>query len=179
MKNHPSLDKVDQSLLEILSCYEHLTVLELWWEMGEAGAAAKISKEEVLSRLETLETLGFVERITTGKGWTRWAFVKEKGGKPMSKKLSEQSKTKVKKVSFAFFAPEAHQVTLAGDFNGWDINSLPMKKNRKGTWETQVALSSGRHEYLFWVDGVWQEDPKADDRVANPFGSQNSVRTVG
>ena len=97
----------------------------------------------------------------------------------MSKKLSEQSKTKGKKVSFAFFAPEAHQVTLTGDFNGWDINSLPMKKNRKGTWETQVALSSGRHEYLFWVDGVWQEDPKADDRVANPFGSRNSVRTVG
>jgi 1,4-alpha-glucan branching enzyme len=97
----------------------------------------------------------------------------------LSKKLSEQSKTKAKKVSFAFFAPEAHQVTLTGDFNGWDINSLPMKKNRMGTWETQVALPSGRHEYLFRVDGVWQEDPEADGRVANPFGSQNSVRMVG
>jgi hypothetical protein len=179
MKNHPSLDQVDQSLLEILSGYECLTVLQLWWEMGEAEAAAKISKEEVLSRLETLETLGFVERLTTGKGWTRWAFVKEKGEIPLSKKLSEQSKTRAKKVSFEFFAPEAHQVALAGDFNGWDVNSVPMKRNRSGTWETRVALSSGRHEYLFWVDGVWQEDPEADDRVANPFGSRNSVRTVG
>ena len=178
MKNIPSPDKIDQSLLKILSSYEHLTTLELWWEMGEAGAAAKISKEEVLSRLESLEALGFVERLTTGKGWTRWTYVKEKGEIPMSKKLSEQ-KTKAKKVSFAFFAPKAHQVTLTGDFNGWDINSLPMKRNRNGIWETQVALSSGRHEYLFRVDGVWQEDPKADDRVANPFGSQNSVRTVG
>ena len=179
MKNHPSLDKVDQSLLEILSLHEHLTVFELWREMGEAGIAAETSKEEVLSRLEALWTLGFVERLTTGKGWTRWAFVRKIGEEPLSRKLSEQSKTKAEEVSFAFFAPEAHQVTLAGDFNGWDVNSLPMKRNRNGIWETQVALSSGRHEYLFWVDGVWQEDPKADDRVANPFGSQNSVRTVG
>ena len=178
MKNPPSLDRVDQSLLEILSFYKHLTVLELWWEMDEAGIAAETSKEEVLSRLEALGTLGFVERLTTGKGETRWAFVKKKREKPLSKKLSEQSKTKAKKASFAFFAPEAHQVTLTGDFNGWDVNSLPMKRNRSGTWETRVALSSGRHEYLFWVDGAWQEDPKAEDRVANPFGSQNSVRTV-
>jgi 1,4-alpha-glucan branching enzyme len=146
--------------------------------MGEAGTAEETSKEEVLSRLEALGTLGFVERLTTRKGETRWAFVNKKGGKPMFKKLSGQSKTKAKKVSFALFAPEAHQVTLVGDFNGWDINSLPMKRNRSGTWETRVVLSSGRHEYLFWVDGVWQEDPKADDRVANPFGSRNSVRTV-
>ena len=147
--------------------------------MGETGIAAETSKEEVLSRLEALGTLGFVERLTTGKGWTRWAFVKKKGEKPLSRKLSEQSKTKAEKVSFAFFAPKAHQVALAGDSNGWDVNFLSMKRNRSGTWETRVALLSGRHEYLFWVAGVWQEDPKADDRVANPFGSRNSARTVG
>ena len=87
MKNQPSLDKVDQSLLEILSFYEHLTILELWWEMGEAGAAAKISKEEVLSRLETLETLGFVERLTTSKGETCWAFVKRERRKTIVQKV--------------------------------------------------------------------------------------------
>jgi len=77
MKNCQSLDNIDQSLLEILSFYEHLTVLELWWEMGEAGIASETSKEELLRRLETLETLGFVERFTTSKGEMCWAFVKK------------------------------------------------------------------------------------------------------
>jgi four helix bundle protein len=36
-----------------------------------------------------------VERLTIGKGETRWAVVKEKGEIPLSKKLSEQSKVKI------------------------------------------------------------------------------------
>jgi hypothetical protein len=62
---------------------------------------------------------------------------------------------------------------LAGDFNNWDVNNLPMKKDNKGTWEASFALTPGRYEYRLWVDEVWLDDPNAQERVENPFGSQN------
>jgi hypothetical protein len=37
---------------------------------------------------------------------------------------------------------------------------------------------SGRHEYLFVVDGQWLPDPKAKESVQNPFGGRNSVLVV-
>lgn len=38
----------------------------------------------------------------------------------------------------------AEKVLLAGDFNGRDVNNLPMKKDKKGTWKVGVSLSPGR-----------------------------------
>ncbi len=96
----------------------------------------------------------------------------------MKKKLSEEPKPKTKKVQFKLLAPEAKRVFLVGDFNNWDVDNLPMKKTNKGTWEASFALPPGRHEYRFWVDGVWYDDPNAQERVENPFGSQNCVTFI-
>ena len=96
----------------------------------------------------------------------------------MKKTLRKKSKSKTKKIEFTLYAPEAQRVTLAGDFNDWDVNALPMKKDSKGTWGASVALPPGRVEYRFWVDGVWHDDPNAHERVENPFGSQNCVRIM-
>lgn len=96
----------------------------------------------------------------------------------MKKESSEKAKSKSKKVQFNLYAPEAERVFLAGDFNNWDFNDLPMKKAKKGTWEANFALPPGRYEYRFRVDGVWHDDPNATERVENPFGSQNSVRIM-
>ncbi len=96
----------------------------------------------------------------------------------MKKKLSKETKLKTKKVQFNLFAPEAGRVFLAGDFNNWDVDNLPLKKANKGTWEVSIAISPGRYEYRFWVDGVWHDDPNAQERVGNPFGSQNCVRII-
>ena len=96
----------------------------------------------------------------------------------MKKKLSEEAKPKAKKVRFNLYAPDAERVFLAGDFNNWDVHNLPMKKDNKGTWEASFALPAGRYEYRFWVDEVWLDDPNAQERVENPFGSQNCVRMM-
>jgi 1,4-alpha-glucan branching enzyme len=96
----------------------------------------------------------------------------------MKKKLLGETKPKTKKVQFNLFAPDAKRVFLAGDFNNWDVDNLPMKKANKGTWETSFALPTGRHEYRFCVDGVWYDDPNAHERVENPYGSQNCVRLI-
>jgi 1,4-alpha-glucan branching enzyme len=98
--------------------------------------------------------------------------------KKMKKKLSEEAKPKTKKVRFNLYAPGAERVFLAGDFNHWDVHNLPMKKDKKGTWEASFALPTGRYEYRFWVDEVWLDDPNAQERVENPFGSQNCVRMM-
>ncbi len=96
----------------------------------------------------------------------------------MEKKLSKEAKPKTKKVRFNLYAPEAERVILAGDFNNWDVNNLLMKKDKKGAWEASFALSPGKYEYRFRVDGVWHDDPNTHERVENPFGSQNSIRIV-
>jgi len=97
----------------------------------------------------------------------------------MKKKLSEEAKPKTKKARFNLYAPGAKRAFLAGDFNNWDVHSLPMERDRKGTWEVNFALPAGRYEYRFWVDEVWQDDPDAQERVENPFGSRNCVRMMG
>jgi 1,4-alpha-glucan branching enzyme len=101
------------------------------------------------------------------------------GGRMMPKKTSKETKTKTKSVRFDLFAPEAQAVSLAGDFNAWDASRLPMKKDKHGTWKAIVSLEPGRYEYRFWVDGAWCDDPLAQERVSNPFGSNNSIKIVG
>ena len=96
----------------------------------------------------------------------------------MKNKSSEKAKLKTKKVQFNLYAPEAERVSLAGDFNSWDVANLPMKKDNKGTWEASFTLPPGRYEYRFWVDEIWHDDPNAQERVENTFGSQNCVRIM-
>jgi 1,4-alpha-glucan branching enzyme len=43
------------------------------------------------------------------------------------KKLSEEAKPKTRKVRFNLYAPEAERAFLAGDFNNWDVNNLPVR----------------------------------------------------
>jgi 1,4-alpha-glucan branching enzyme len=100
---------------------------------------------------------------------------------PMKKgaRRSTMTKTKTakgKKVRFTFEAPDAHSVAVAGDFNGWDGSSTPLKKIRKNMWEKDVMLSPGRYEYKFVIDGNnWVNDPNNSCTAWNSFGSQNSV----
>jgi len=53
-----------------------------------------------------------------------------------------------------------------------------MEKDDKGNWKVGISLPLGRYKYRFWVDGIWHDDPHAQERVENPFGSHNCVRIV-
>lgn len=91
-------------------------------------------------------------------------------------KIGEESS--LRKVKFEFQAPEAREVSVAGDFNGWGVNANPMKKDKKGVWKTIVSLEPGRYEYRFIVDGNWTNDPSCSYCAANEFGGENCVRLV-
>ena len=95
----------------------------------------------------------------------------------MKKRSSNEfkSETKAQKVDFKLFAPESQNVFLAADFNNWDPNSHPLKKNSKGEWRISVGLSPGRYECRFLVDGEWRNDPNCNAFTSNPFGGENCV----
>lgn len=83
-----------------------------------------------------------------------------------------------KGAEFSFYAPEAMEVFVAGEFNGWDSRSLPMKRDKSGTWKVKTKLSPGRYEYKFFGDNRWVEELSSGEKVENPFGTQNLVMWV-
>lgn len=64
-----------------------------------------------------------------------------------------------KDVEFILHSPNAMKVYLAGEFNYWEAESLPMKKKQEGIWEATVKLPPGRYEYKLFVDNAWTEEP--------------------
>jgi 1,4-alpha-glucan branching enzyme len=93
--------------------------------------------------------------------------------------LFQEQRSSVNRTSqFAFQAPTARQVCLAGDFNNWDTKAGPMHKGSDGVWHLSLSLKPGRYEYRFVADEVWCDDPAAPQRAANSMGTENCVRVV-
>ncbi|MFH1640830.1 MAG: isoamylase early set domain-containing protein [Candidatus Omnitrophota bacterium] len=85
---------------------------------------------------------------------------------------------KTKTTEFKMHAPGARKVSLAGSFNNWDTKKLSAKKDSQGNWKVNVGLKTGRHEYKFFVDGTWANDPNCASCVPNSFGTHNCVVEV-
>lgn len=79
--------------------------------------------------------------------------------------------------TFSLLAPQAQQVSVAGDFNLWRPDQFPMKKDRRGRWTLEVPVPPGRQRYRFRVDGTWLTDPANPDTANGPDGAV-SVRTI-
>ena len=70
-------------------------------------------------------------------------------------------------------------VQLAGSFNDWEPNQGTMARQKDGSFRKRLRLGPGEHRYKFLVDGRWVEDPQAEGLTPNPFGTCDSVVTVG
>lgn len=90
----------------------------------------------------------------------------------------ETIKKNGKKVEFSLSAPEAKEVFLTGEFNRWDIRSMPMKRGKDGNWRVHASLAPGRYEYKFVADNHWVEDLPNAELAANSFGTQNLILRV-
>lgn len=75
----------------------------------------------------------------------------------------------------------AKSVFLVGDFNEWGTRSMPMKKQKDGSFKVVVDLPIGR-EYQFRYlldDDRWENDWNADKYAYSAFGNcENSVVEV-
>ncbi len=75
------------------------------------------------------------------------------------------------------FENERH-VSLGGDFNGWNRQSLTMQ--REGSdWVFRLHLAPGKHRYKFFVDNKWILDPGNKLWEQNEYGTGNSIIWIG
>jgi len=83
-------------------------------------------------------------------------------------------------VTFTLRAPDADQVFIAGDFNGWHPTRDSMSKDSTGTWTVTIPLKPGRYEYKYVIDGgeLWKHDITNPLWVPDPYGGRNSLVVV-
>jgi len=98
----------------------------------------------------------------------------------MSLKKQYVKSKSVCKVTFTLakdIANSANRVNLTGDFNNWDIESIPMKKLKGGEFSVSVDLEKGReYQFKYLIDGLgWLNEKEADKHVLNEFQTENSV----
>jgi hypothetical protein len=103
------------------------------------------------------------------------------GGGPKVPAVVQQLPVSDTVVKFVFVAPRASQVSVVGDFNGWNASTTPMVRiANDSVWTVTLPLTTGRHVYSFVVDGSsWNADPAAPLAPDDGFGHANSVRIVG
>jgi len=105
-------------------------------------------------------------------------MVKKENKSLKSKGKVERPKQTYRNVEFTFYSLEAMKVNVSGEFNGWDTQSLPMKKDKDGVWMSKVKLLPGRYEYKLFADNTWVENLPDAETVSNPFGTQNFIILV-
>ncbi len=97
----------------------------------------------------------------------------------LAKELAEEERgepSRYKEAHFALEAPQAQEVFLVGDFNGWRIDEMSrLTRMNDGRWQKRIALTPGRYRYKFVVDGQWVLDNGNSEREANSFGTFDSI----
>ncbi len=75
---------------------------------------------------------------------------------------------------------EARNVSVVGDFNGWDPASTPMKPLKNGNFTVLIELPKDKqYRFRYLIDGSrWENDWAADSYVPNPYGGDDSVIVV-
>jgi 5'-AMP-activated protein kinase regulatory beta subunit len=95
-------------------------------------------------------------------------------------------KSHSRSVEFSCHAPQARAVFVAGTFNEWKPDAVPLRPDlQNGTWTVRLPLPQGRHEFKFVVDGEWCCEPGCEHEyrgcpkcVPNEFGTMNRVLEV-
>ncbi|MEQ8820953.1 MAG: alpha-amylase family glycosyl hydrolase [Sumerlaeia bacterium] len=76
-------------------------------------------------------------------------------------------------VAFRVWAPNADAVSVAGDFNRWNMDANPLANEGNGHWSADVpgARAGQRYKYVIrnGTDTLWRTDPRAHD-VTNSVG---------
>ena len=79
---------------------------------------------------------------------------------------------------FRCLAPGAREVSLVGDFNGWDPAAHPLRPAGDGWWQAEVRLPPGTHQYAYLVDGAAVTPADAEATVDDGLGGRNGLVQV-
>lgn len=69
------------------------------------------------------------------------------------------------------------EVSIAGDFNGWNPDNTKMKEEN-GIWIANLCLDQGLYQYQIVADGQWMNNYPAGDTVANGIGGYNTSLNI-
>jgi hypothetical protein len=83
-----------------------------------------------------------------------------------------------KRVTLVATVGSAKEVVATGDFTSWSVEGVRLRSRPDGTWAASLQLSPGEYQYRLRVDGRWENNPAAERRAANAFGSENDILTV-
>jgi len=87
-----------------------------------------------------------------------------------------------REVVVRFRDPDANDVRIAGDFNGWvpdkGVRSLIESEGQTRVWTKILRLTPGTYQYRYVVDGEWREDPENPELISSAIGGRNSVLVV-
>jgi chromosome partitioning protein len=76
----------------------------------------------------------------------------------------------------------AHDVRIAGDFNGWvpdrGVVSSTRLEDGSRVWRKVLHLAPGTYSYRYVVDGEWREDPANPERSPSAAGPGSSLLVV-
>ncbi|MBI4552660.1 MAG: hypothetical protein HY710_10385 [Candidatus Latescibacteria bacterium] len=148
--------------------------------------------DAVIARIRAAKVVPFRQRIVSQRWWTAVAaaacvaFVLGAGlgfslavRRPQSAPL-QADRDKIVYVRFVFVDPNTEDVRVVGDFNGWDVNGLPLRETGgRGVWTAAVPLRPGMYQYMFIVDGMrWVTDPTAEAYLDDGFGNRNALLHV-
>ena len=78
-------------------------------------------------------------------------------------------------LDFSISAPEAKEVYIAGDFNGWRLDDSSRMQKDNDIWKKIMNITPGRHHYRFVIDGKWVDDPNNPNKEKNPYGELDSL----
>jgi chromosome partitioning protein len=87
-----------------------------------------------------------------------------------------------REVVVRFKDPNAGDVRIAGDFNGWvpdrGVRSVIASEGQTRVWTKVLTLEPGTYQYRYIVDGEWREDPANPQSAPGPTGQPNSILHV-
>jgi chromosome partitioning protein len=92
--------------------------------------------------------------------------------------LLKEELPRMKEITFTFDAPQAKEIYVAGEFNGWRLDETSRMVNDNGVWKKNVELPQGSYRYRFVVDGTWIEDTQNPLRAMNPYGTMDSLLEI-
>ena len=81
-------------------------------------------------------------------------------------------------VHFRLDAPQASEVAVAGDFNGWSPKTHLLSRSEGGWWDLTLTVPPGSYQYAYVMDGEWVTPPQAAETLDDGFGGRNGLFLV-
>ncbi len=130
---------------------------------------------------------GWIYEVKLGPGKYWYKFIVD-GSWIVDKDNLHSENDGLGNVNSVFFLPNSvftlpgftnvKKVFLAGSFNDWKPDAVPMRRTQNG-WEVPLYLAEGTHTYKFVADGRWLADPTNKETVPDGHGEANSVIRLG